>query len=54
MLRGMSEVRYSAVGLHIYMFVFAELVHHTRAFNTHGRPKQLSSMECLVDYSCSR
>jgi len=28
-------------------------VHHTRAFSMHGRPKQLSSMERLTDYSCS-
>jgi len=26
-------------------------VHHTRAFSTHDRPKQLSSMDRLVDYS---
>jgi len=30
------------------------IVHHTQAFSTHGRPKQLSSKERLVDYSCSR
>jgi len=24
------------------------------AFSTHGRPKQLSSMKRLVNYSCSR
>jgi len=27
-------------------------VYYLYAFNTHGRPKQLSSMEHFVDYSC--
>jgi len=38
----------------IYFILWNLTVHYTRTFSTHGRPKQLSSMERLVDYSCSR
>jgi len=38
----------------VYVILWNLTVHHTRVLNTHGRPEQLSSMERLVDYSCSQ
>jgi len=41
--------------IYVYHLIhnFELAVHHPQIFNLHGRPKQLSSVEQLVDYNCS-